>query len=419
MPTNININMKHNIQLRVGGRYLNRKGQEIEIVSYDAHVEWSFRDAHGDRYRPDGTFSYYRGEPMLLDLVEEIPTEDPRIPILEARVAELEARLAPARAPAPTTYRYFRSDLAEWRVAAGSEAAECRLIGKSEWGPAYTIPHELLAAKDRPHHPVRECDQDGRLLEAEPQPPTYRYFRSDRTEWRVADGGEEAECRRIGRADWGPAGSTIKDLLAARDGWRVDVRECDQDGRMLEAEPAPVAYRYFRSDLNEWRVAAGSEAAECRLIGERAWYPALTTLQDLLVGAVLPNPVRECDQDGRPLAAEPPNPGPGYRLVDRGELIETGDEWWEDGKWVETCFTTEQRVPKEIDTPLRRLSAPTYRLLRPGETIREGDEWLKHMSSKVGELDTWSPASSNIDNAYDPATHTPYRRQVAHYQDHP
>lgn len=372
MPTNISINMKHNIQLRVGGRYRNREGQEVSIVYRDDSIEWAFRDARGDSYRPDGTFSYLHGDPSQLDLVEEIPIPDPRIPILEARVAELEARLArpraPARAPAPTTYRYFRSVLAEWRVAAGSEAAECRLIGKSEWGPAYTMLHELLAAKDRLHHPVRECDQDGRLLEAEPAPAAYRYFRSDRTEWRVANGGEAAEYRNTGSTNWDATSSTLKDLLAARGGWLVDVRECDQDGQPLEAEP----------------TTAQPDTAD----------------------------------------TEPPNPGPGYRLVDRGELIETGDEWWEDGRWVETCFATEHRVTKDIDTPLRRAVSiepkpPTYRLLRPGERIQSGDEGLAHMSITRGILDEWDPAEDSLGEPYDPAIHTPFRRRVAHYQDHP
>lgn len=113
------------------------------------------------------------------------------------------------------------------------------------------------------------------------------------------------------------------------------------------------------------------------------------------------------------------DPGAGYRLVEVGEYIETGDEWFEeDGRWEESCWKTGSCVPKAVKTPLRRKIAaaaapapPTYRLLNPDEIIREGDEW--YFGRRGHEWVDWVGAHGTAVDAHTPPT----RRQIKSYED--
>ena len=130
-------------------------------------------------------------------------------------------------------------------------------------------------------------------------------------------------------------------------------------------------------------------------------------------------PIRENPLDlVEEIVEEAVDPGEGYRLVEVGEYIETGDEWFEeDGRWEESCWKTGSRVPKAVKTPLRRKIAgppapPTYRLLNPGEVIREGDEvWIACQES----WETFWPGVIGDLKADYPAP--PARRQIKSYED--
>jgi hypothetical protein len=117
-----------------------------------------------------------------------------------------------------------------------------------------------------------------------------------------------------------------------------------------------------------------------------------------------------------PQAPEPApevEPGEGYRLVKNGELIETGDEWLErDGSWKPTAIQTEDVLEHSIAHPLRRKlpeAEPSYRILEPGEQVLEGDEFYRTSSN------TWVPsiARNYLVSVYDaglyrrPASTTP------------
>lgn len=78
------------------------------------------------------------------------------------------------------------------------------------------------------------------------------------------------------------------------------------------------------------------------------------------------------------------DPGPGYRAVVVGEVIRTGDQMFNDfGEWVEVPPSNDgilrhsghlaMRRKKEVTTPD---PGPGYRLLDKGETILAGDEFM-------------------------------------------
>lgn len=66
----------------------------------------------------------------------------------------------------------------------------------------------------------------------------------------------------------------------------------------------------------------------------------------------------------------------GYRVLDKGERIEKGDEWWSStaGKWMTTHC--EGQLPIASTTYRRRWAGDGYRLLEAGETLKGGDEFL-------------------------------------------
>ena len=124
--------------------------------------------------------------------------------------------------------------------------------------------------------------------------------------------------------------------------------------------------------------------------------------------------IEPCVADADP---EPVDPGAGYRLVEVGEYIETGDEWLEeDGRWAASYWKTGSCVSKAIETPLRRKIAappapPTYRLLNPDEIIREGDEW--YFGRRGHEWADWVGAHGTAVGAHTPPT----RRKLKSYED--
>jgi len=74
------------------------------------------------------------------------------------------------------------------------------------------------------------------------------------------------------------------------------------------------------------------------------------------------------------------NPGPGYRLLEVGEHIQEFDEWFKNGKWIQTQFG-DNEVIKPTDGCSYRRKVPQgispgvgYRWVRPGETILPTDE---------------------------------------------
>lgn len=110
--------------------------------------------------------------------------------------------------------------------------------------------------------------------------------------------------------------------------------------------------------------------------------------------------------------APPVDPGPGYRLVEKGELIEEGDEWFEDdGFWAPTELGG-TGARKNIDDPLRRrVATPAYRLLNPGEIIRASDE--------VYLRDEWEEMAGDkgVGETFDPEEDHPIRRRIKSYED--
>lgn len=112
------------------------------------------------------------------------------------------------------------------------------------------------------------------------------------------------------------------------------------------------------------------------------------------------------------------DPGEGYRLVEVGEYIETGDEWLEeDGRWAASYWKTGSCVPKAIETPLRRKIAappapPTYRLLNPDEFIREGDEYCWTCGEWVPTVETGRDGTRVTGEFFGR-----YRRQITSYED--
>lgn len=129
-------------------------------------------------------------------------------------------------------------------------------------------------------------------------------------------------------------------------------------------------------------------------------------------------PIRENPLDlVEEIVEEAVDPGAGYRLVEVGEYIETGDEWLEeDGRWAASYWKTGSCVSKAIETPLRRKIAappapPTYRLLNPDEIIREGDEW--YFGRRGHEWADWVGAHGTAVGAHTPPT----RRKLKSYED--
>lgn len=116
--------------------------------------------------------------------------------------------------------------------------------------------------------------------------------------------------------------------------------------------------------------------------------------------------------DGDSYPSTPPDPGPGYRLVEKGELIEEGDEWFEvDGIWHPTELGG-SGARKNIDTPLRRrVAPPSYRLLNPGETIRASDE--VYLYGKWKEM----AGDNGVGETFDPEEDYPIRRRIKSYED--
>lgn len=83
------------------------------------------------------------------------------------------------------------------------------------------------------------------------------------------------------------------------------------------------------------------------------------------------------------------NPGPGYRLLERGEIIVKGDEYLWHGNWMERTLAVGDSFDPGHHMVTRRLCifeekprclnadpGEGYRLLQPGERIEAGDEWL-------------------------------------------
>lgn len=81
-------------------------------------------------------------------------------------------------------------------------------------------------------------------------------------------------------------------------------------------------------------------------------------------------------------AVEPPsvNPGPGYRLLKIGEIREPGDQVLNGVNWVEVYYIGEP-VSKASGTCRRKIESPFvdpgpgYRLLQRGEILQPGDQW--------------------------------------------
>ena len=130
-------------------------------------------------------------------------------------------------------------------------------------------------------------------------------------------------------------------------------------------------------------------------------------------------PIRENPLDlVEEIVEEAVDPGAGYRLVEVGEYIETGDEWLEeDGRWAASYWKTGSCVSKAIETPLRRKIAgppapPTYRLLNPDEIIREGDEYRWTCGEWVPTVETGRDGTRVTGEFFGR-----YRRQIKSYED--
>lgn len=109
-----------------------------------------------------------------------------------------------------------------------------------------------------------------------------------------------------------------------------------------------------------------------------------------------------------------------YRLVEMGEVIQDGDEWYDEGVWRRSESTGLKYV---IDIPVRRLVKPAvtpaaepvkpapgegWRLLKEGEKVEQGDEYY---SKSVG----WVPSDNwrtNGKQGTNPAFVLGYRRRV-------
>jgi hypothetical protein len=62
------------LQLQVGKKYKNRRGEVIEIVAYDPDAMWCFRGQHGEGYLKNGVYlDKYTPDPE--DLIEEVQEE--------------------------------------------------------------------------------------------------------------------------------------------------------------------------------------------------------------------------------------------------------------------------------------------------------------------------------------------------------
>lgn len=104
------------------------------------------------------------------------------------------------------------------------------------------------------------------------------------------------------------------------------------------------------------------------------------------------------------------NPGPGYRLLKAGELIEEGDEYRDssEDRW-ETSWAVGDALHSENEGVYRRKVAPSidpgpgYRLLTAHEPVEEGDEFFHH--------DAWLP-TLNGGHGTAGLFEYPYRRSV-------
>ena len=130
-------------------------------------------------------------------------------------------------------------------------------------------------------------------------------------------------------------------------------------------------------------------------------------------------PIRENPLDlVEEIVEEAVDPGEGYRLLEEGETILEGDEEAskEEGNAWTTIWSPGETYRARNWFPVRRKIAgppapPTYRLLNPGEVIREGDEW--YFNRRGHEWADWVGAHGTAVGAHTPPT----RRKLKSYED--
>lgn len=107
------------------------------------------------------------------------------------------------------------------------------------------------------------------------------------------------------------------------------------------------------------------------------------------------------------------DPGPGYRLLRKGEVIQEGDEIWDfsPAKWVPCLLLGNEVCAATVRRKLAATPGPGYRLLGSDETVQEGDEFLGLASNQ------WIRADSTLGRVSDVLGEYPnivaYRRKLA------
>lgn len=114
----------------------------------------------------------------------------------------------------------------------------------------------------------------------------------------------------------------------------------------------------------------------------------------------------------------PPEPGIGYRLLEKGDPIVRGKaEAWhpEENRWYLGPVRGWEGDTFDPDTDywFREPVPPVYRLLNPGEIIRESDEMY------VRGVWEWEPAEDDVATGlqFDPSWQHPIRRPLKSYED--
>lgn len=121
-------------------------------------------------------------------------------------------------------------------------------------------------------------------------------------------------------------------------------------------------------------------------------------------------------------ANEAINPGEGYRLLKDGEILQEGDEVFEQSRWKPTIFkghTVGQGMPKggiyrrKLEEPKAEKNEPAidpgegYRLLDIGEALQDGDEFLVG-----GDIWLLSNGHRRKQKVGDTGYSGPYRRKI-------